>query len=186
MNRSLRGAVAGALLLLPGLALAQTTNGSVDSGSTQGCARLVQGAAQGASAQIAADNKTIQAPQSVTQLSCLGNFFNGAGLNVVTNFLNPATLLQSVEGQICSAATQAFQSAIGSAQCGINITGFNMGFGMPGFGLYCPSLSFGGGGTSLASVGTGGSSGNTGLYINGNALTPSGYPTASQASQEGQ
>lgn len=184
MNRLVSGALTGALLLIPCLALAQTTGTSVDSGSSQGCAALVQAAAQGASAQIAADNKTIQAPQSVTQLSCLGNFFNGVGLNVITNFLNPMNLLKSVEGQICDAATQAYQSAIGTAQCGINITGFNMGFGMPGFGSYCPSLSFGGGGPSLGSVGTGTSGGNTGLYINGNAITPSGYPSAT--SQGGQ
>ncbi|MBN9563411.1 MAG: hypothetical protein J0H14_22200, partial [Alphaproteobacteria bacterium] len=80
----------------PAAALAQqTTTGSV------GCTAIVQAAANGTTARIAADNQTIQRPASVTTLSCLNNFFNGTGLNLVTNLLDPATLLQNVESQIC-------------------------------------------------------------------------------------
>lgn len=152
----------------------------VNSGSTSGCAQLAQGAASGAAAQIAADDQVIQAPQSVTQLSCLGNFFNGTGLNVITNFLNPGNLLQSVEGQICQAATSAFKAAIGSAECGITLNGFNIGgLGNLGFGNFCPTLRFGGNGAALGSVGVNGNGGTgNGLFINGTALTPSGYPAA--------
>ncbi len=110
----------------------------------------------------------------MTTLSCLDNFFNGVGLNLVTNLLNPATLLQSVEGQICSAVQQMWSSALGSAQCGLTITGFNLGFGGIGGGLSCPSLSFGGGGPPIASVGLGSGSG-SGLYIPGSGIAPSGY-----------
>jgi len=121
-----------------------TTTGSV------GCAALVQAAANGMSARMAADQQTIQPPTSVTQLSCMNNFFNGVGLNLVTNLLNPTTLLQAVEGQICQAVQQTWNSFLGHVQCGLTITGFNFGFGGLGGGLSCPKLSFGGGGPPIA------------------------------------
>jgi hypothetical protein len=157
-----------------------STSSTADTSSTTGCADLAQAAASGITAEIAANNQIIQPPQSVTQLSCLGNFFNGVGLNVITNFLNPSNLLQNVEGKICNAATQAYQSAMGSAQCGLTITGFNIGgFGNLGFGNFCPSLSLGGGGPTWGTIGTsldGG--GQSSLYVDGKAITPSGYPAA--------
>ena len=49
-------------------------------------------------------------------------------------------------------------------------------FGGNGGGLSCPSLSFGGGGPPIASVGLGaGSASGNGLYISGNGLAPTGY-----------
>jgi hypothetical protein len=153
-------------------ALAQTTTtGSI------GCAALAQAAANGMTARMAADQNTILQPKSVTSLTCLGNFFNGIGLNLVTNLLNPATLLQSVEGQLCSAVQSTWNSWLGSAQCGLTITGFNLGFGGLGGGLSCPKLTFGGGGPPITTLGTGvGSTGSgTGLYINGNGMYPTGY-----------
>ena len=166
------------LLLAP--ALTRAAANAADTGSTNGCAALAQAGAAGAAATLAADNQTIQPPQSVTQLSCLGNFFNGVGLNVITNFLNPGNLLQSVEGQICNAANTAYQSALGSAQCGITLSGFNMGgLGNLGFGNFCPSLHFGGSGPTVFGVGTNtNTAGATGLYVDGNPMTPTGYPTA--------
>ena len=126
---------------------------------------------------MAADETTISQPQSVTSLTCLGNFFNGIGLNLVTNLLNPATLLQSVEGQLCSAVQSTWDSWLGSAQCGLTITGFNLGFGGLGGGLSCPKLTFGGDGPPITTLGTGvGSTGSgSGLYINGNGMYPTGY-----------
>jgi hypothetical protein len=153
-------------------ALAQTTTtGSV------GCSTIVQAAANGMTARLAADNQTINQPTSVTQLSCLDNFFNGVGLNLVTNLLNPANLLQTVEGQLCSAVTSTWNSWLGHVQCGLTVTGFNFGFGGLGGGLSCPKLTFGGGGPPIASIGLGvGTNGSgNGLYINGNGLTPPGY-----------
>jgi hypothetical protein len=159
------------LVAMPGVALAQSATGT---DSSVGCTALAQAAAAGMAATIQADNQTITQPKSVTQLSCLSNFFNGIGLNVVTNLLNPATLLQSVEGQLCSAVQSAWQSTVGSVQCGLTVSGFNMGgFGGLGGGNFCPSLSFGGGGAPIGSVGAG--SGQNGLYINGTGQTPSGY-----------
>jgi hypothetical protein len=153
-------------------ALAQTTTtGSI------GCAALAQAAANGMTARMAADQNTISQPKSVTSLTCLGNFFNGVGLNLVTNLLNPTTLLQTVEGQLCAAVQSTWNSWLGSAQCGLTITGFNLGFGGLGGGLSCPKLTFGGGGPPITTLGLGvGSAGSgSGLYINGNGMYPTGY-----------
>ena len=172
-RRFIVAALTAPLLAAATASLAQTaTTGSV------GCAALVQAAANGMSARMAADQQSIQPPSSVTQLSCLNNFFNGVGLNVVTNLLNPTTLLQAVEGQICKAVQQTWNSFLGHVQCGLTITGFNFGFGGLGGGLSCPKLSFGGGGPPIATLGLGaGTNGSgSGLYINGNGLSPNGYP----------
>jgi hypothetical protein len=153
-------------------AVAQTaTTGSV------GCSTLVQAAANGMTSRMAADNQTINQPTSVTKMTCLNNFFNGVGLNLVTNLLNPTTLLQSVEGQLCSAVTSTWNSWLGNVQCGLTVSGFNFGFGGLGGGLSCPKLSFGAGGPPLSTIGLGvGTNGSgNGLYINGNGMTPPGY-----------
>jgi hypothetical protein len=173
MRLAISATVAATLVLSPILAGAQTTT----SGSV-GCAALVQAAANGMTARMAADQNTIQQPKSVTSLSCLGNFFNGVGLNLVTNLLNPGSLLQSVEGQICSAIQSTWNSWLGQVQCGLTVTGFNLGFGGLGGGLSCPSLNFGGGGPPISTVGLGvGTNGSgSGLYINGNGMAPTGYP----------
>lgn len=140
-----------------------------------GCTVLAQAAAAGLAARFGADDQTIKQPRSVTTLSCLDNFFNGVGLNVLTNLLDPTSLLSSVEGKICAYATSAWQNAIGSAQCGLTITGFNVGFGGLGGGSFCPRLSFGGGGAALGSIGTNLGGGQGGLFISGSGLAPTGY-----------
>lgn len=162
------------LLVAPTVVLAQTSTGSA------GCAVLVQASVDGASARIQADDASIAAPQSVASLSCLDGFFNGSGLNVVTSLLNPSNLLSSIKGQLCNAAKQAWQSAIGSAQCGLTVTGFNLGFGGFGGGVMCPRLSFGGGGPPIAGISTSQYSGGSGLYVNGRATPPSGYTLPQQ------
>jgi hypothetical protein len=164
--------LATAMPAVSALAQTTTTTGSV------GCATLAQAAANGMTARMAADGQTISQPTSVTQLSCLNNFFSGIGLNLVTNLLNPGTLLQSVEGELCNAVTSTWNSWLGHVQCGLTITGFNFGFGGLGGGLSCPSLSFGGAGPPIANIGLGaGTAGSgSGLYINGNGLAPPGYP----------
>lgn len=149
-----------------------TTAGSV------GCTALVQAAANGLTARVQADDQRINAPQSVVNLTCLDNFFNGVGLNLITNLLDPATLLQSVQGRICALAQNAWTALLGRVQCGLTVTGFNIGFlGGFGGGLACPRLTFGGGGPPITTLGLGvgnGGSGN-GLYIQGNGLVPTGY-----------
>ena len=172
----LPAALAFTLAFSPIAASAQTT-GTTTTGST-GCAVLVQAAANGMTARMAADQNTIEQPKSVTGLTCLGNFFNGVGLNLVTNLLNPGSLLQDVEGQLCNAITQTWTSWLGKVQCGLTVTGFNLGFGGLGGGLSCPQLSFGGGGPPIANIGLGvGTNGSgSGLYINGNGMAPTGYP----------
>ena len=167
--------VALAAALSPAAAFAETP--ATTSGS-QACATIVQAAADGLNSRIVADQTTIKPPTSVTKLSCLNDFFNGTGLNLITNMLSPANLLKSVEGQICNQVNAAWQSVVGTAQCGLTITGFNMGFGLGlGSGMMCPKLSFGGGGPPLGSAYTGYSTGNGfGLLMNGNPTTPTGYP----------
>ncbi len=142
---------------------------------TSGCTTLAQAAAAGMAARISADDQTIKPPQSVTTLSCLDGFFNGVGLNVITNLLDPGSLLASIEGKICSAVQSTWQSFIGGAQCGLTVTGFNVGFGGLGGGLLCPKLSFGGGGASIGSIGTGLSGGQSGQYLSGAGVPPTGY-----------
>jgi hypothetical protein len=161
--------------LLPVAAMAQIATSTTGS---QACASIVQAAANGTAARIAADDTSINPPQSVTMLSCLQNFFGGAGLNVITNLLNPASLLQAVEGQICQAVNTAWQSAVGSAECGLTVTGFNTGFGLGlGGGTMCPKLSFGGDGPPIGSVSTGfNTQQGFGLYMNGAPSAPTGYP----------
>ena len=148
--------------------------GSQGTTGSAGCTAITQAAANGLTARINADNQSINPPRSVTTMTCLDNFFNGIGLNVITNLLNPQLLLQAVEYQICNAVQSVWNSTIGQVQCGLTLTGFNLGFGGLGGGLSCPRLSFGGGGAPLGSLGFG--FGNyPGLYINGSGLPPTGY-----------
>ena len=146
---------------------------------TTACTTLAQAAADGLASRIAADDQTIKPPQSVTTLSCLDSFFSGVGLNVITNLLDPTSLLSSVQGKICSAVQSTWQNAIGSAQCGLTVTGFNVGFGGMGglgSGIMCPRLSFGGGGTSIGSIGTGlGAGQSSGQFLSGTGVPPTGY-----------
>ena len=163
------------LTSLPAIAMAQTAT----TGST-GCATIVQAGIDGAAARIQADDTSIPAPQSVTSLTCLDNFFSGSGLNVITSLLDPTALLNSIKGQLCNAVKSAWQSAIGSSQCGLTVSGFNLGFGGFGGGTMCPRLSFGGGGPTIGSITTGQYSGGSGLYINGQGTPPTGYTLPSQ------
>ena len=142
------------------------------------CGSLAQAAANGMTNRIQADQQTILPPTSVTKLTCLNRFFNGTGLNLLTSLISPANLLQNVEGQICTAVNAAWQSVVGSGQCGLTLTGFNMGFGLGlGGGAMCPKLSFGGGGPPLGSAVSGYQTGNGfGVYQNGQPTTPTGYP----------
>lgn len=142
---------------------------------TDGCTTLANSAAAGLANTIAADDQTIKPPQSVTTLSCLGNFYNGAGLNVITNLLDPGSLLATIEGKICSTVQSTWNSYVGSVQCGLTITGFNVGFGGLGGGNFCPKLSFGGGGSSIGSIGAGIGASQSGRYLSGTGVPPSGY-----------
>ena len=90
---------------------------------TDGCTTLANSAAAGLANTIAADDQTIKPPQSVTTLSCLGSFYNGTGLNVITNLLDPGSLLATIEGKICSAVQSTWNNYVGSVQCGLTITG---------------------------------------------------------------
>jgi len=165
--------VAGALAFVSP-AIAQTTG-------SETCTTITQSAANAAASRINADDTDIPKPQSVKNFTCLDKFFNGTGLNVVANLLNPTTLLNAVESQICNKLTQVWSQTIGKAQCGITLTGFKMGFlggGTLGGGLSCPKISIGGGGPTLMSIGVGPT--NSGkLTVTGNAVAPTGYSITS-------
>lgn len=170
MRRLLVASVASVALALSGPASADTTSGSPN------CTVVTQAAADTVAARIQADDSSIRDPISVKNLTCLDNFFSGIGLNLIANILDPATLLSNVEGKICSLVTSTLRSLTGSAQCGLTITGFDLGFGGIGGGAFCPKLSFGGGGPTWASFGAGPvGSGGGGFYINGGGVPPTGY-----------
>jgi hypothetical protein len=163
-----------AVLAAASPALAQTTG-------SESCTTLIQTAANAASSRVSADDTNIPQPQSVKNFTCLDKFFNGTGLNVVVNLLNPTTLLQAVESQICSKLTSIWNSTLGNAQCGITLTGFKMGFlggSTLGGGLSCPKISIGGGGPTIMSIGVGGT-GSGKLTVTGNAVAPTGYSITS-------
>lgn len=181
---SLYSVVLTAAMLVSVPAGAQTaTTGTTDSTTSTGsagCAALTQAAATAVNERVQANNAYEKQPDSVNGLSCLSSFFSGTGLNLITNGLDPAALLEAVEGQIggqiCQAAQSAWSNAMGSTQCGLSLSGVNLGLGFgSSSGLMCPSLSFGGGGPTLANVNAGTSSGATDLYINGSPQLPSGY-----------
>jgi len=164
---------------IPASTLAQTATGSA------ACAALTQAAANAAATRIAADDQDIKPPERIKSLTCLDNFFKGIGLNVVVNLLDPTTLLQSIEGQLCQLVTQKWQSLLGKPQCGITLTGFDIGFfgglgnGGLGSGISCPKLNFGGGGPQIGTIGVGANH-NGGLYINGAGTAPTGYTLPQQ------
>lgn len=150
-------------------------------GDSTGCDALAQGAADGLSATVQADDATIHKPKSVTALTCLDGFFSGIGLDVITSGLDPVALIKSVAGKICQQATDAWNSTVGQNQCGLTLTGFNTGFNLGlGGGSFCPKLSFGGGAGNLASINGSGAS-TSGLLVNGQKQLPDGYSAFGEA-----
>ncbi len=168
--RILAGLLALGLILGHRPADAQTTGAS-----TAGCQTLVQAAATGLAADMKADDATIHQPQSVTQFTCLGNFFNGIGLDVIANGLSISSIAQAAMGKICSAVTTAWDNLQGAAQCGLTVTGFDTNFNLGlGAGSFCPALNFGGDGGALISAGTN-TSGSSSWDIPGGTQLPDGY-----------
>lgn len=171
MRRMIAAVVAIGLAGVPAAASAQVANGA-----SQGCAALAQAGVDAATAQIAAEDQTIQPPQSVRGLTCLDGFFNGTGLDVLVNFANFGNLVGAIQGQLCAAVTNAWRSTLGNAQCGLSVSGFDLGFGGLGGGNFCPRLNIGGNGSQLANFGVGTRGAQTGFYVNGVQQLPSGYP----------
>lgn len=171
--RSLIAAIAAiGLAGAPAAVSAQVANGA-----SQGCAALAQAGVDAATAQIAAEDQTIQPPQSVRGLTCLDGFFNGTGLDVLVNFANFGNLVGAIQGQLCAAVTNAWRSTLGNAQCGLTVSGFDLGFnGSLGGGSFCPRLNIGGRGSQLANFGVGTGGAQSGFYVNGVQQLPSGYP----------
>lgn len=171
MRRLIAAVAAVGLAGAPAAASAQVANGA-----SQGCAALAQAGVDAATAQIAAEDQTIQPPQSVRGLTCLDGFFNGTGLDVLVNFANFGNLVGAIQGQLCAAVTNAWRSTLGNAQCGLSVSGFDLGFGNLGGGSFCQRLNIGGNGSQLANFGVGTGGAQTGFYVNGMQQLPSGYP----------
>jgi len=193
MIRSLplrQGTLALIAIMATATANAQSASGSSTTTGSVGCAALVQASTDAVNARIQSNDAYEAQPSSVSGLSCLGNFFNGTGLNLVSNFLNPSSLIQQaigqVEGQICNAAQSEWQKTVGSAsQCGLSLNGVNMGLNIPtSGGLMCPSLSFGGSGPQIGSLGAT-VGGGTNMYVNGSQKLPLGYIMNTSNSDEG-
>ena len=143
--------------------------------SSSGCQTLVQAGATGLAADLKADDATIHQPKSVTKFTCLGNFFNGVGLDVVTSKLNVASLAEAAMGKICSQLSSEWDSLQSSAHCGLSVTGLDTNFNLGlGAGSFCPNLSFGGGGDSLINAGTN-TTGSQSWDVSGQSQLPSGY-----------
>lgn len=159
------------LILLSGNTLQANDN-------TSGCDALVQASATGLAAAMKADDATIKQPQSVTKFTCLGNFFHGVGMDVLTGNLNVASIAQNVMGKVCQQLTDEWQNTIGSAQCGLTVTGintnFNLGLGGLGGGHFCPSLNIGGGGDTLINASTN-TQGHSSWDAQGAQQMPTGY-----------
>ncbi len=176
-------ALLGLLVALPAATLCGSASAQTVATTTQGsvgCAAITQAAANGITARTGADDQTVLAPRSVTTMTCLGNFFNGVGLNLITNLLNPGNLLQAVEGKICNLVQAEWNNLLGSAQCGLTLTGFDFGFGGLGGGLTCPRLAFGGGGPPVGGIALGTGGYGSGLYIPGQGMAPTGYVIPNQ------
>lgn len=156
-------------LLLPCTTMAQTTTGSA------GCAAITQAASNAAVTRITNGDNNIKQPNSVKNLTCLTNFFNGVGLNVVTSLLDPVAIFNAIVTQICTALASEWKKILGTANCGITLTSFKLGFlGGLGSGLVCPKLSFGGGGPPIGTLGIGVSN-NTKNYVAGQTVRPTNY-----------
>lgn len=170
--------IAVVLLISTPVAMADTTSGGAS------CSVITQAAADAVANRIQADDNSIRQPMSVKSLTCLDRFFRGFGLDLLSNILDPATLLSNVEGQICSMVSSTLSSLTGSAQCGLTISGFNLGFGTGlGGGSFCPKLSFGGGGPTWGTFGVGAAgAGGGGFTVNGAAVAPTGYPVLQNSS----
>ena len=169
----------GRLPLVAFAGLALSTNGA--SAASEGCQALVQAAATGAAAQMKADDYLIQMPQSVTKFTCLDSFYNGTGMDLVSDGLDPAAIARKVAGKICSQVSAAWSSMQGSAECGLTLTGPDTNFDLGlGSGTVCPTVNFGGGGDTLISTGTNGTG--TNHWDVGSALQlPNGYTLSDAA-----
>ncbi|CDG41026.1 hypothetical protein ASAP_2981 [Asaia bogorensis] len=174
----------GALLVLTGIFSGAP---SMARAADDQCNQLVQAAADGMAGVIKADDTTIKQPQDITQFTCLGNFFNGVGLDVITSGLNPASIAQKVAGQFCSALTDKWNSLQGAAQCGLTVTGINTNFGAglgTGSGTFCPAINVGGGGDTIVSASTN-TSGQQSWGVEGSTQMPDGYAIASLGTSTG-
>ncbi len=164
---------------------AQTSSATTTATTTQGsanCAVLTQAAATAMDGRINANNSYETQPESVGSLSCLNSIFNASGLNLISSMLSPkdtiGSVLSDLENQICSATQSAWNKTVGSVQqCGLSLNGVNLGLGLDtGGGAMCPSLTFGGDGPQLGSIGVG--TGSTNYYNNGVPQLPTGYSDA--------
>ena len=78
-----RLATLGLLTLMASTTLCDTARAQSTTTGSTGCAAITQAGVNGLNARIQADDSNINAPQSVTSLTCLDNFFNGTRLQIL-------------------------------------------------------------------------------------------------------
>lgn len=166
---ALLASTAAAVLLPVHVALAQ---------SSPGCDDLQRAAAAGMEMRIAADDAQIAPPMSVRELTCMSFFFDGDIFNVVTDFGGylVGMLTEAAFREACNLARQAWDATLGNIQCGITLQGLGIGFGGSlGGGNFCPVVSLGGNGPTIASA-TLSAGARYEPYIGVSPMAPTGYP----------
>lgn len=143
---------------------------AVYAAQSEGCTALLQAGADATSGRIRMEDSIIKQPISVRNLTCLGDLF-GNGLNILTSLTDPSALLGNLANQFCAAVRDAWNAEISSVtSCGLTVTGLNFGLGNLGGGNFCGTLTIGGGGAPLTTLGIGG-----GTYIPSYQQRPTGY-----------
>jgi hypothetical protein len=120
------------------------------------CGQRMTVAAQGGETQRMAGAREItEAQPKFSDMNCLGDVMNGAGIDIFGVGVDPMSILTRIKNQVCSAGVSALTAAKSQTQgCGIYGSGWNAG--VPGFGMgqLCRSIYVGGGGGDIYGTGT--------------------------------
>lgn len=144
--------------------------GSTAYAQSAGCTALIQAGTDAIAEQIRIEEGTIKQPTSVRELTCLGSFFGG-GLSLLASLTDFSSLASELGGRLCTAVKSAWDATLGTASCGLTLTGYNLGFGLGG-GNLCGRLTIGGGGSVLGNFGVGAGGG---TYYAPTVARPAGY-----------
>ncbi|MCA3247285.1 MAG: hypothetical protein ING19_07315 [Azospirillum sp.] len=117
--------------------------------------RLTAAGQQGEAQRMAGAAEVLSNESKPSELSCLGDVLDGAGLDLFGTGFDVMGMLNRVKNQACASAVGVLSSMKSQSQgCGIYASGWNMG--LPGFGTgqLCRSVYVGGGGGEIFGAGT--------------------------------
>jgi hypothetical protein len=117
--------------------------------------RLTAAGQQGEAQRMAGAAEVMQNESKPSELSCLGDILDGAGLDLFGTGFDVMGMLNRFKNQACASAVGVLSSMKNQSQgCGIYASGWNQG--MPGFGTgqLCRSVYVGGGGGEIFGAGT--------------------------------